>query len=101
VASRTADARPEPRVVALTVTPSPLPIYRTGTVNLTGGPISSPVTFAITTPGHGTTRINATTDGTGAAAVTFVASTSGPSTVTVTSTTTTTVGTLNHVMSGS
>ena len=85
---------------ALATVPAVPAAYKTVTVNLTGGPLSVPVVFTISTPGHGRTVLNAATDGTGAASVSTVVSTGGPLAVSVSQPSTSVVATLNSNVSG-
>ena len=87
-------------MAAVSLTPSPLPIYQTGTLALSAGPASTPVTFTVTTPGGGQEVTNITTDASGAASVPYVASTVGGMSVAVTQTTVATLATLAAAVVG-
>jgi hypothetical protein len=74
--------------------------HKTATISLTGGPASTPVTFAVKTAGGGTYTQTVTTDGTGAASISMVPEMVGNPTVTVTQLSNTTVASGTAFVSG-
>jgi hypothetical protein len=89
---------PEPLVASITF--SNMVHRKTATVSLAGGPISTPVIFAVRTAAGGTYTQTVTTDASGAASINLVPDMVGTPTVTVTQASATTLASGSAFVSG-